>query len=141
VKTLSLFLLRILAKSIDLAGLYLGSGIFYSWMTASIPMAHDRLFNGLTELMYYLPICIFYTPLCEGLTGGYTVGKFLCRIRVCKIDGTPIGFREAILRWMGALADFTLTLGGVAVIAFFRSKRGQRSGDLLANTLVLPRND
>lgn len=137
-KTIPLFLLRILAKSIDLAVLYLGFGVFYDLMTASIPMAYDRLFNGVIELIYYLPFGIVYTPLCEGFTGGYTLGKFLCRIRVCKQNGTPVGFREALLRWVGALADFTLTLGAGAIVSFFRSKRGQRVGDLLANTFVLP---
>jgi len=131
-----LILLRSLARFIDLVLLWLGFGLFYSWVNRDNPMAYDRLFNGLIELKMYLPFCMLYIPLLESLTRGFTIGKFICRIRVRKKDGSVITPKEALLRWIGSAADFTLTAGLGAIISSVLSDKSQRLGDHLAKTVV-----
>lgn len=132
-----IFLLRILAGLIDLVILYLGFGIFYRLVNYNIPMASDRLFNGLFEMISYIPFCLSYSFLFEWITKGYTPGKFICRIRVRKLDGSTIGFWQAALRWIGSIPDFLLTLGIGANLSAMFSKNYQRIGDRLACTLIV----
>ncbi|MCD8539500.1 MAG: RDD family protein, partial [Leadbetterella sp.] len=103
--------LRGLARLIDLVLLYVGFGLFYNWVNRDNPMAYDRLFNGLNEIKAYLPFCILYVPLLESITRGFTIGKFICRIRVRKENGGLITPLEALLRGVGSVADFALTAG------------------------------
>jgi uncharacterized RDD family membrane protein YckC len=131
-----IILFRVVARLIDLFVLYVGFGLFYSWMNRDNPMAYDRLFNGLIEIKYYLPFCIIYVPLLESITCGFTVGKFICRIRVRKLSGELITPKEAVLRSLASVIDFTLTLGLAAIISATTSTKGQRLGDRLAKTIV-----
>lgn len=131
-----LITLRALARLIDLTLLYIGFGLFYNWMNRNNPMAYDRLFNGLQEMSYYLPFCMVYVPLLESLTRGFTIGKFICRIRVRKETGRLITPKEVLLRWVGSLADFAVTAGLGALISSVLSQKTQRLGDRLAKTIV-----
>lgn len=131
-----LLLLRSLARLIDLILLYIGFGFFYSWINRNNPMAHDRLFNGIQEMGYYLPICILYVPLIESITKGFTVGKFICRIRVKKLNDLKITPKDAFIRWAGGVLDFVSTFGLAAVISAIISEKTQRIGDRLAKTIV-----
>lgn len=129
-------LLRILARFIDLSLLWLGLGLFYDWINRDNLMAYDRLFNGVYEAIMYLPFCMLYVPLLESLTRGFTIGKFICGIRVKKEDGSSITPKEALLRWAGSLPDFALTGGLGAIISSLLSPKSQRLGDRLARTVV-----
>jgi uncharacterized RDD family membrane protein YckC len=134
--TLILLVLRCLARLIDLTLLYVGFGFFYSWMNRDNDMAYDRLFNGIQEMGYYLPICVLYVPVLESITRGFTLGKFICRIRVRKTDGLAITSKEAFLRWIGGVLDFAISLGLAAIISAIFSDKTQRLGDRLANTFI-----
>ena len=131
-----LILLRIIARLIDLLLLYLGFGVFYNWINRENLMDYDMLFRGFREMVFYLPFCIVYVPVFETITQGFTIGKFICRIKVNKIDGSQIGIREAFLRWSGSILDFALTAGLGALISAIRSNKVQRIGDRLAKTVV-----
>ncbi|GGD61621.1 hypothetical protein GCM10011514_27090 [Emticicia aquatilis] len=131
-----LILLRSLARLIDLILLYWGFGLFYSWINRNNSMAYDRLFNGIQEMGYYLPICMLYVPIMESITKGFTVGKFICRIKVRKFLGLDITPKEAFLRWTGGVLDFVCTLGLAAIISAIISEKTQRLGDRLAKTIV-----
>lgn len=82
-----------------------------------------------------------YNTLAEGLTGttlGKRWGVWPVSLRVVRVDGTPVGFREAVVRAaFGLLEQSNLIgwiVGGVAIAA---SPTHQRLGDRAAGTLVV----
>lgn len=114
----------------------------------------DRIYWGWTSILS-LPI-LFYTLFSEVFSGGYTIGKYLVKIKVVKIDGFQPTFVDFFTRWIFRIVDiypFMLmgivfgnfiaqfitiyTLGIVAIITVSRSKNGQRFGDMVAGTTVI----
>jgi uncharacterized RDD family membrane protein YckC len=98
----------------------------------------------LGEAMYqstiwlWLALLVAYFPLMEGQTG-YSVGKFICRIRVVDEAGNVPGFKKAIVRTLLRLVEVNpFLMGGVpAGLAANFSKYGQRLGDMAAGTYVM----
>ena len=43
---------------------------------------------------------VLYQPVLEYLTGGQTIGKMALGIRVVRINGERVGWREVMLRWL-----------------------------------------
>ena len=137
-KSRELWFRRLIAFSIDsvvfvLLGFIFGmSGL--SWLESSLPsMSHEL---GIVDwsLLFSLP----YFWLLEGLTG-YTLGKYLWRIRVVDRYGRVPGLLRAVPRTLLRLFELNPYLfgiligGGVAVM----SKTGQRLGDMAAGTYVV----
>lgn len=102
-----------------------------------------------------LPI-LLYTLVSETLSGGYTLGKYIAKIKVVKIDGFQPTFVEFFIRWIFRLVDIYLltlvaivfqslpliiisvyTTGIVGLLVIVRSRRGQRFGDMVAGTSVI----
>ena len=83
-------------------------------------------------------IFIFYYIILEGFTG-YTIGKYIVRLRVVRDDGSVPGFGKALIRTLFRLIEINpLLLGGIpAGIIVLCSKKRQRLGDMVANTFVL----
>src|SRR5258708_18759820 len=67
-------------------------------------MSHYRLFQAYCFLPNLL-FCLFFGVYLVRRFGG-TPGKLLVGIRIRKLDGSPVGYREAILRY---LPDFILS--------------------------------
>ncbi len=79
----------------------------------------------------------FYHSLCEGLLG-WTVGKRICGIRVCKADLTPCTLGGGFLRNLMRIVDaffYYLT----AVVCLSATVKWQRLGDLVGETVVVRR--
>lgn len=79
----------------------------------------------------------------ETLTGGRSVGKLALGLRVVRVDGGPVGFRQALTR---CLVGFAVEWPGVAVPplswllclgVMVGQRAGRRLGDLAAGTLVI----
>lgn len=69
---------------------------------------------------------------------GATAGKMLLRARIANLDGSPIGFLKAFVRWVVwylCMLPFGL---GFLVVAFRRDKRGLH--DLVTGTKVIYRD-
>lgn len=127
---------RGIAKFVDGLVLGLGMGIFaigiyysgFRW--SSVPGGE------LTVNLVGLGIFVGYFSAFEGHSGR-TVGKRVMNLQVLSRDGSRCGLRDAIirnlLRPIDALPNFYL-LGIVSILA---SKRNQRIGDHLANTVVI----
>ncbi|MFZ2003587.1 MAG: RDD family protein [Stellaceae bacterium] len=80
-------------------------------------------------------ISIVYFVVMEALFGA-TVGKLLLKLRVVKDDGSPIGWREAIVRNVLRIIDgFALYLIGFIVVC--TTAKQQRIGDLAAGSVVV----
>jgi uncharacterized RDD family membrane protein YckC len=82
----------------------------------------------------------FYTPLFEIYLNGQTPGKKVLRIKVIKLDGTSPKAIDFFTRWTFHLFETGMTLGTLSSLMVWFSNRGQRIGDIVANTVVVKQN-
>ena len=87
-------------------------------------------------LVLGLPLFLYFL-LFEVLWNGRTPGKAALLLRVVKLDGSKPTFSSYLIRWLLRIVDITLTSGSVAVITILMNGKGQRLGDLAANTTVI----
>jgi len=87
--------------------------------------------------IFILFACLYF-PVLEGIKG-WTIGKYICRIRVINIEGNPPGLIKATIRTLLRIGEANpLLIGGVpAAIAVCTSRSHQRIGDKLAETYVV----
>lgn len=117
-------------------GLFIGSYIFL----VIFFMVKLNLVSGLASMSFYLLISLpvfFYSLLFETLMNGQTPGKYFNKIRVVKIDGSKPTFGSFLIRWLLRIIDLSLASGSVAVLTILLNGKGQRLGDLAANTTVI----
>lgn len=92
---------------------------------------------GAMDMIVFFAITIGYGIAFEWLYDGRTIGKRLFRLRVMDVSGLKLGFNQVVLRNLLRPIDsfpvFYLA-GGIAALL---SPRGQRLGDLAANTIVV----
>ena len=110
-----LFMLSYIAIFAIIAG-----GFHYSWML----------------LVVYLPV-VFYSLISELSMNGQSWGKKILKIKVIKMDGTPTSFSSYFLRWITQLVEVFAFLGSIATITIILNRKGQRLGDIAANTTVI----
>ena len=105
-----------------------------AWTNASIQRYIEQItqwWNNALPVFY--PIFMIYDVLLNGRFGA-TVGKMAVGIKITMLDGAPIGYSRALLRWLAArLSDFFFI--GYILIGLRRDKRGLH--DLLAGTKVV----
>lgn len=85
----------------------------------------------------FLAIIVYfaYFIVMEAMTGA-TLGKMIVGLRVVRVDGTAISWRESAIRNVPRIVDgFILYLVGIILIA--TSPKRQRLGDRPADTLVV----
>ena len=83
--------------------------------------------------MFY-PIFLLYDVLLNGRFGA-TVGKMAIGAKITLLDGSPIGYNRALLRWLAARLSEFLFFSGYLLIGLRRDKRALH--DLLAGTKVV----
>ncbi|MCF6181511.1 RDD family protein [Lutibacter sp.] len=83
-----------------------------------------------------LPVFLYHL-LFEVLMNGQSPGKYFLHIRVTKIDGSKPTFGSYLIRWILRLIDISLASGSVALLSILLNGKGQRLGDLAANTTVI----
>lgn len=87
-----------------------------------------------------LPIS-FYNLLSELFMNGQSWGKKILKIKVVKIDGTPTTFSSYFLRWILRTVEILAMFGSLATITIILNRKGQRLGDIAANTAVIRLRD
>jgi len=105
---------------------------------------------GTTMLIWLIIIklpWIFYQPICEFLTQGQTLGKFVLGIRVVTIYGERPGFKEVFMRWLfrgdllwispSPIVILWLVIGAIGFGFAGFSDKHQRLGDIMGGTLVI----
>jgi uncharacterized RDD family membrane protein YckC len=107
-------------------------------LLASRVAGDDALAAALTLVAYVLT-AVGYPLVLEMLWGGRTLGKAAMGLRAVRDDGSPMRFRQALVRaLMRGIVEGPAPLFGIpAVVASMISDRGKRLGDLLAGTVVL----
>jgi uncharacterized RDD family membrane protein YckC len=92
---------------------------------------------------FWWPLCVYllYFIALEG-TYGQTIGKKATRIKVVKEDGSPITYREAVIRtFVGVVDGLPIIIPGlIGCIVIWRSDKKQRIGDLAAHTVVVAKD-
>lgn len=123
---------RILAFLIDFAALVFGLGIL-------MLLASGIFYGTVLEIVNVLLICafMFYSLAFEVLNNGQTPGKMAMGIQVIKSTTGRPEFSDYAGRWVFRLVDVWFSLGGVASVMIASSSKGQRIGDIVANTAVV----
>ncbi|UOB18039.1 RDD family protein [Abyssalbus ytuae] len=127
---------RIVAFLIDGFVLYMYI-ILVNAITSAMGLVFDDDWTvfGLRALIF-LP-AMFYTLICHILFQGRTLGKYIMKMRVVKIDGSPVHWSSYIVRWMLRLVDIWLFLGAVGILSILFSDKKQRLGDAASGTVVI----
>lgn len=150
--------IRIVAGLLDLIVLILYS-IIIVWIFKG---AFDNMSIFIIALLA-LPL-ILYNPICEYLWNGRTLGKYLLKLKAIRADGSAATLGDIVLRWLLRIVDvkiglflviflpdaFKFTEGGYALVSFLllpipfagmismmATKKIQRLGDIVANTVVI----
>ncbi|MEO2052997.1 RDD family protein [Flagellimonas beolgyonensis] len=127
---------RIVAFLIDGLILYM-----YAYLVSLISNAIGFIYEdtwtqrGLAALIF-LP-AMFYSLLMHSLFNGQTVGKMLMKMRVVRLDGTPVHWSNLLVRWMLRLVDIWIFLGSIGILSILFSEKRQRVGDAAAGTVVI----
>jgi uncharacterized RDD family membrane protein YckC len=88
-------------------------------------------------LVSYLAIQIGYGVACEWWWRGQTIGKRLLRLRVIDEQGLKLQFSQILMRNLMRFVDALPAFYLVGGIAAFVSRRAQRLGDFVSNTVVV----
>ena len=120
----------------------LGFRIGFTFFVAMIVSVTAPLFSisGLPfgfMLLYIFFLEWGYTCLFEAFWNGKTPGKHFMCIRTIKVEGSPIGFYDSMLRNLVRAADVLPILYGVGLLSMLVTRNFQRLGDLMAGTLVV----
>ncbi|MBK9099949.1 MAG: RDD family protein [bacterium] len=86
-------------------------------------------------VIFFLPV-FFYHLLCETFLNGQSFGKKIMKMRVVRLDGSQAGIGSFFLRWILSPIDYFL-YGAVGIVTMLVNGKGQRLGDLAANTTVV----
>lgn len=84
-----------------------------------------------------LPPFFFYTVLMEWLNDGRSLGKMALGLKVVRVDGRPVKVYDFLMRWMFRWLDIYMTFGALSAVMVSATVRGQRLGDMLADTTVI----
>lgn len=84
-----------------------------------------------------LLLLIVYWAAAEYYFEGRTVGKHAMGLRTVRVDGEAPTFETYAIRATMLMLDFVLSLGTIGMLAAAASPRRQRSGDRIAQTVVV----
>ena len=129
---------RVVAGIIDqliMVGYLIAIIFFYIWLL-NVTEGSAIYFPVAYFVILFLPL-FFYHLLCETFLNGQSFGKKIMKMRVVKLDGSQAGIGSYFLRWILAPIDIYFTYGSVGLITMLISGKGQRLGDLAANTTVV----
>ncbi len=125
---------RILANLID----YL---IYLAWACLSAFLFQKMSSGGSLSVFFYILIIIlpimFYPLLTEYFLNGQTIGKRVLNIKVVRLDGGKPTLGAYLLRWVLNIVDFGLFSQLVGVLTIAINGKGQRIGDIAADTTVI----
>src|SRR5579871_741269 len=125
---------RVLAFIIDticlVVGLMLASGIAGMMFSGSVTL------RGVV-MVALITVFSAYSLLFEFFNKGRSLGKMALRIQVIKLAGRHATFSDYAARWIFRLVDVYFSLGGIASLLVMSSAKGQRIGDIIANTAVV----
>ena len=126
---------RFLAWSVDLLVIIV-LGIALGTAAGLLRVLGSDVATAAARLGYFV-ISIGYGILLEWLWRGQTIGKRLFRLRVVDVECLRLQLDQIVTRNLLRVVDMLPGLYMVGGIACWLSRRGQRLGDLAANTIVI----
>jgi uncharacterized RDD family membrane protein YckC len=90
----------------------------------------------LLNILVMLPF-MFYSLIFEFLLKGQTPGKMAMGVRVVNLNGENASLGDYTLRWSFKLIDFWFSAGAIGALFISTTEKGQRLGDILAQTAVV----
>jgi uncharacterized RDD family membrane protein YckC len=103
----------------------------------SVPLGSmGKLGYGLFLILWFF-VDWFYPVVCEVFYRGSSPGKRSCKIRAVCDDGTPIGWRESLLRNLLRAVDALPLMYMFGYISMMLNGQFKRIGDLVAGTIVI----
>jgi len=113
-------------------------GVYFLIMSVVLtPFGYGGM-NALIVMFYILMLPIlFYSLLFEYLLKGQTIGKLAMGIRVVKLNGENATLGDCTMRWAFRVIDFWFSAGAIAAIFIATTEKGQRLGDILAQTAIV----
>lgn len=124
---------RILATVLD--GLF-----FFAYFILGLFIVSAIGIEEIFWVVYMLPV-FFYSLIMEAAFHGQTFGKRIMKLKVIHCEGRDVPFTSYLLRWLLRIVDIWMFSGCVAVVVIIISKKGQRLGDMAANSLVVSLKD
>lgn len=125
---------RILAFIIDMVLRFAYMYLIFE-ILENVRFEDDWLEMGTYSLLL-LPSLI-YPVLLETIMNGQTIGKWVTQIRVVQMDGQAASFYNYFTRWLIGIFEITITFCSVAFFTIILNKKGQRLGDIAANTVLI----
>lgn len=93
--------------------------------------------DGMFFYMLIFFVWSFYHLAFEVFNKGQSLGKKIFNIRVVHLSGQMPSLNDYMIRWVFRMIETLPALGSVAVIFISSSAKGQRIGDILAQTSVV----
>jgi uncharacterized RDD family membrane protein YckC len=125
--------LRVIARGLDL----IISGFAVSLVLLGLAALDDETVTIVVSSLLLVAVLLGYPILMEAFWSGRTLGKAIMKLRVVRADGAPVALTQATARGALGLIDVWFTLGFIGLVSMLVSKRSQRLGDLVGDTLVL----
>jgi uncharacterized RDD family membrane protein YckC len=126
---------RIVATIIDLS-VMMGYAFTISIILTNVASHIERTTISIVYFLVFLPVFL-YTLLCEIFMNGQTPGKSVMKIKVMRMDGRQPTFGNYLMRWIMRIVDIWTFFGVPAIITCVVNGKGQRLGDMAADTLVI----
>lgn len=120
----------ILASPFWIMDLFFQSYDSHSWVQVVMAMMN------LAISIVGLGVLLCYFVILEGRYG-MTIGKYVCGMKTIRIDGTPIDFKDALLRNIPKFFLGTFIVIDALIMVIFFNKEKQRGFDKVANTIVV----
>lgn len=126
---------RFLALAVDLACIYVTTGVISAVLSLMGLISADV--GTATFMLASAIVSVGYPMLLEWRWRGQTIGKKLLRLQVMDGQGLRLQASQIVIRNLLRGVDALPGFYGVGGAAAFFSSRGQRLGDLAANTIVV----
>lgn len=127
---------RVLSAAIDWTiYVLLGSAAWYVVERTWQPSNAAQEMTWVTTLLLLWAVGLPF--LVQYVTRGSSPGRLATGTRTVREDGGTIAMRHAATRSVAGLFDGLFTLGALGAVTIAVTRRGQRTGDLLAGTIVV----
>jgi uncharacterized RDD family membrane protein YckC len=126
---------RFLAWSVDLMAILAVSKLLS--VLAGVVGVVSRDLAVAATILGYFAVSIGYGIALEWYWKGQTLGKRLLRLRVNDVNGMQLQFSQIVIRNLLRFVDSLPALYLVGGLACLISRRAQRLGDMVANTIVI----
>lgn len=133
---------RAMAYLVDVALLFLVGIALYFAFTFLVPdpvnavLGLSRALKVAGAVVLFAALWVYWTVF-EVLWHGQTIGKRLLKIRVVRLDGSPVTAVDSAIRNLLRVVDFFPACYPVGLVTMLFDQKHRRVGDLVAGTVLI----